>query len=90
MGDVIRGTVTAVFDGEVIIISLSGVAQSNVGKYNKVERIKIIGGESYEIFGPAGERTKEGLEKALVGKIIMCYVESRDDKNRILASIKVI
>ncbi len=90
MGDVIRGKVTGVFDGEVIIISLSGAAKENTGKYNKVERIKIIGGDSYELYGPAGVRTKEGLEKVLIGEFIMCYVEGRDDKKRILASIKVI
>lgn len=90
MGDVIRGKVTGAVDGDVIIITLSGVAKENTGKYNKIERIKITGSESFEVYGPAGHRTKEGLEKNLKGEFIMCYVEGRDDKKRIVGSIKVI
>lgn len=90
MGDVIRGRVTAIHDGDVIVISLSGVGEGNKEKYNNIERVKIIGSQSVEAFAPGGHRTKEYLEKNLKDKLIMCYIEGRDDKKRLLAGIKVI
>jgi len=90
MGDVIRGTVTGISDGDVIIIELSGLGEGNVGKYNNIERVFITGSESIEAHAVGGQRTKEYLEKNLKGKIIMCYIEGRDEKKRLKASIKVI
>jgi len=57
--------------------------------YNDQERIRIAKIASSDPDTPAGSRSKEALEKKLVGKEVRCYVKSRDTGSRIVADVKV-
>ncbi len=90
IGDIIEGKVIGAVDGDVFIIEVTALGQGNKDKYENIERIDILGSESIELYGGVGVRTKEELEEKLKGKIVKCFIDSRDHKGRLKAHVSVV
>ena len=90
MTDTIRGPVISIVDGDTFDMKVTHVGKNNEYEYNDIERIRIADIDEPELRIPAGQRSKEILERKLKGKEVRCYVQSRDIYGRIVANVKIL
>lgn len=90
MADTIRGPVTSVVDGDTFDMSVQFYGNDNEYKYNLTERVRIADIDAPELNTLAGKRSKEHLTKALLGKQVRCYIQSRDVYQRVVAAVRLV
>jgi len=90
MADTIRGPVTKVIDGDTFDMKVTHVGKKNEYEYGDIERIRIAEIDAPELNSIKGKRAKEELEKAILGKVVRCYIQSRDSFNRIVAKVELV
>lgn len=90
MTDTIRGTVTAVVDGDTFDMKVTYTGKENKVNYNNQERIRIAEIDAPELNTAAGKRSKEALEGKLKGKEVRCYVQARDTYGRVVAKVTIL
>ncbi len=90
MADSIRGPVTDVIDGDTFDIKVTHTGTNNQYEYSNTERIRITNIDAAELGSFGGYRDKNKLEKAILGKEVRCYVESRDTYGRVVANVKIL
>ena len=90
MPDVIQGPVINIVDGDTFDMKVTHVGENNKYEYNYKERIRIADIDAPELRAPGGKRSKDLLERKLKGKVVRCYVQTRDSYGRIVAEVKVL
>ena len=89
MGDGIGGPIINCLSGNIFEMSVTHFRKDNKEEYGKIERIVIAKVDNpdepqYE------EKTKEELERALIGKFVSCNVQYRDSKtDRLVCNVFV-
>lgn len=90
MTDTIRGSVTAVIDGDTFDMKVTHTGKENKTKYNNEERIRIAEIDAPELNTAAGKRSKDALQRKLNGKEVRCYIEARDTYSRLVAKVTIL
>jgi len=90
MADTIRGPVTKVVDGDTFDMKVTHTGKDNQYDYSNSERIRIANFDAAELGSFGGYRDKAKLQKAILGKEVRCYVQSRDSYHRVVAEVKVL
>jgi len=90
MTDTVRGPVINVVDGDTFDIKVTHTGNQNEYEYNNQERIRIAEIDEPELNTQAGQRSKEKLERKLIGKEVRCYIQSRDTYSRLVSKVKVL
>ena len=90
MPDIIQGPVINIVDGDTFDMKVTHVGENNKYEYNYEERIRIADIDAPELRAPGGKRSKDLLERKLKGKVVRCYVQTRDSYGRIVAEVKVL
>ena len=89
MADVIRGRVTRVIDGDTFEMSVTSVNAPSGNKYGSSETIRIATIDAPELSTPAGKRSKDALERKLIGQSVTCTVQARDTYGRVVANVRI-
>ncbi|MCD6385483.1 hypothetical protein J7M23_06855 [Candidatus Sumerlaeota bacterium] len=89
MSDVIWGDVKNIVDGDTFDLKVTHVGKNNVEKYNNEERIRIEDVNAPEIPSAAGKRSKDALEKKLLGKYVRCDIRARDTYGRLVCKVSL-
>ena len=90
MADTIQGSVTNIVDGDTFDMVVTHTGRNNEYEYNSEERIRIASIDEPELDTPSGKRSKDTLERKLLGKEVRCYVQSRDSYRRVVADVRVL
>lgn len=90
MADTIRGPVTNVIDGDTFDMKVTQFGNNNRYEYKNSERVKITYIYAAELRSLEGARNKQNLEKAILGKEIKCFVQSRDTNGRVVAQVTIL
>lgn len=90
MQDVISGIVDTIIDADTFILNVTGTRYGNQNKYVKWERIRIASFEADEADIVVGVRDKIKLERAILGKEVICTVQTRDTFGRIVADVRLV
>ena len=90
MADIIEGPVIRVIDGDTFDMQVAHTRKSNEYGYNQYERIRIADIDAPELRTWQGKIAKVRLQNALQGTIVRCTVKTRDDYERIVASVEVL
>ena len=90
MRDTIRGPVLRVIDGDTFDMEVTHFGRNNKYEYNNAERIRIANIHKPPLRTPAGMRSKINLERRLMGRIVRCYIQTRDTYRRLVAKIKIV
>jgi len=90
MVDVIRGIVVNIVDGDTFDMKVTHIGNNNNEEYNNEERVRIVDIDKPELRTPAGQRSKDLLERKLKGREIRCYIQARDTYGRIIAKVRVV
>jgi len=90
MADTIRGPVTNVIDGDTFDMKVTQFGNSNRYEYKNSERIRITNIYVADLLSLEGARNKQNLEKAILGKEIKCFVQSRDTYGRVVAQVTIL
>lgn len=88
MADVIWGNVTNILDGNTFKINITHRDSGNKGEYVDSERIRIKEIVP-EIPNNPEDRSKNVLERNLVGKFIRCDVQQRDDNGYLVSKVSL-
>lgn len=90
MADTIRGPVTNVIDGDTFDMKVTQLGNNNQYEYKNSERIIITNIFAAELRSLEGARDKQNLEKAILGKEVKCFVQSRDTDGRVVAQVTIL
>jgi len=90
MSDTIRGPVISIVDGDTFDMKVTHTGLDNREKYNNQERIRIADIDEPELNTSAGQRSKEKLQRKLLGKEVRCTVQARDSYGRIVAKVRIL
>ena len=90
MFDTIRGPVTEIIDGDTFDMKVTHRGKHNKFKYGPKERVRIENINEPELDTHAGQRSKDLLERKLLGKEIRCYIQARDTYRRLVSRVILI
>lgn len=88
--DTIRGRVFSIIDGDTFDMRVTHVGKQNRYKYNDIERIRIAEIDEPELNTLTGRRSRALLQQKLHGREVRCYVQARDEYDRIVARVHVL
>ena len=90
MADTIRGAVTNVIDDATFDMKVTQHGINNQYEYKDSERIRITNIYIADLLSLEGPRDKQNLEKAILGKEVKCFVQSRDKSDRVVAQVTIL